>query len=116
MERHERYTQHRFRPFPGAKRMTPKQRTYAKAGLIVGVLLLLWWLTRKPQTVQQAMQMSPWSAPFFQTNPGINDGSTWGGAQFQANNTLNYYDGNIKGLSNQYIPMFGLVGMTAVSA
>jgi hypothetical protein len=96
--------------------MTPKQRTFVKAAAIVGALLLIWWYLRKPQTVQQAAQMSPWAAPFFQTNPGINDGSTWGGAQFQANNTLNYYDGQISGLSNQYIPMFGLVGMTAVSA
>ena len=63
--------------------------------------------------------MSPWAQPFFQTNPGISDQIAYDTSQFppfQANNTLNYYNGDISGLSRQYIPMFGLVGMTAVSA
>ncbi len=99
--------------------MTEQGKTYAKAAGIVAALLLIWWWLRKPATAQQQAAMSPWASPFFQTTPGINDQLTYNAAQFppiNANNTLNYYNGDISGLSRQYIPMFGLVGMTAVSA
>lgn len=99
--------------------MSEKTRTYVKAVVIVAALGFVWWYLRTPKTVQQQAQMSPWDAPFYQVNPGINDGLTYQTSQppvFNASNTLNYYDGQIQGLSNQYIPMFGLVGMTAVSA
>jgi hypothetical protein len=102
--------------------MSEKQKTYLKAAGIVAVLVFIWWWLRKPGAVQQAVQQqaaNPWSGPFLQTNPGINDQMTWlmsQPPQFNAQNTLNYYNGEISGLSRQYIPMFGLVGMTAVSA
>src|SRR5438034_152480 len=100
--------------------MTDKGKTYLKAVAIVAVLLVVWWWFRKPKTVQQTASMSPWAAPFFQTNPGITDLTTWNIANpapsFNATNTLNYQNGQIAGLSNEYFPMFGLVGMTAVGA
>lgn len=98
--------------------MDAKKATYVKGAVIVVGLLVLWYLLRPKPTVQQEKQLSPWEAPFFQVNPGINDTlvNNVSNPTFTANNVLNYYDGTIAGLSNKYIPMFGLVGMTAVSA
>ena len=98
--------------------METKHKTYIKAGVIVAVLLLLWYMLTRPKAAPASNpQLSPWQAPFYQVNPGINDTivNNSSNPNFVANNTLNYYDGTISGLSNKYIPMFGLVGMTAVS-
>lgn len=99
--------------------MDARKKTLVKAGIIITCLLLAWYLLTRKTAVQaiQGEKMSPWMAPFFQTNPGINDSTVnqTTNPQFVANNTLNYYDGQISGLSKTFMPLFGLVGMTAVS-
>jgi len=101
--------------------MAEKHKVYTKAVVIIAVLAGAWYLLRRssPVVQQQELQQSPWVSPFYQNTPGINDQMVWQATQpptFNSTNTLNYYDGSIQGLANQYIPMFGLVGMTAVAA
>lgn len=100
--------------------MADKEATYIKAAIAVTVLVIVWLIlkSRSKQTVVVGGEsMSPFAAPYFYTNPGIpdNPGLLNGGPTFLAANTINVRTGVISGLSNQYMPMFGLVGMTAVS-
>jgi len=102
-----------------------KKKQMVKAAIVVGGLLILWWLLNRlggnnNKTViapGDASTLNSFQAPYFSTNPGIPD--NWslntGGNPFNSTNNINVNTGFINGLSNLYMPMFGLVGMTAVS-
>lgn len=102
--------------------MDEKKKVYVKAAVIVGGLLLLWYLLNRlggnnGMVMPQGNALNSFQSPYFTTNPGIPD--NWnintGGAPFNSTNNINVNTGFINGLSNTYMPMFGLVGMTAVS-
>lgn len=106
----------------GVDVMNDKQKCYVKASVIVGGLLLLWYLLkmigRPPAIIPSTGQgLNPFQSPYFTTNPGIPD--NWsintGGTPFNSTANITVNTGTINGLANQYMPMFGLVGMTAVS-
>lgn len=104
--------------------MDNKQKVYTKAAVVVAALLVLWWLLNRIGggnktviTPGDSSTLNNFQAPYFTTNPGIPD--NWnintGGSPFTSANNVNVNTGFINGLSNLYMPMFGLVGMTAVS-
>lgn len=101
-----------------------KKKVYVKAAIVVAALLILWWLLNRlgggsSTTIApgDASTLNSFQSPYFSTNPGIPD--NWsintGGNPFNSTNNINVNTGFINGLSNLYMPMFGLVGMTAVS-
>lgn len=104
-----------------------KKETIVKAVVAVAVLVIVWLILRSrngPVPVSLSQPMNGFQSPYFSTNPGIpdntlilNGGDTYqtAGPTFNAQNTVNVNTHNINGLSNLYMPMFGLVGMTAVS-
>ncbi|HKY44758.1 MAG TPA: hypothetical protein VJM50_16825 [Pyrinomonadaceae bacterium] len=99
--------------------MDEKQKTYVKAGIAVVAIAVVWYLLRNRNGAAPALStggLNGFQAPYFYTNAGIPDNTMLvnGGPTFQAVNTINLRTGNINGLSNAYMPMFGLVGMTAV--
>ena len=104
--------------------MTEQQKkTYIKAAIAVAVLVVLWLILRRSGEAATVIRpqagdtLNTFQAPYFTTNPGIPD--NWnintGGSPFNSTNNINVNTGMINGLSNLYMPMFGLVGMTAVS-
>ena len=99
--------------------MDEKQKTYVKAGIAVVAIAAVWYLLRNRNGAAPALStggLNGFQAPYFYTNPGIPD-NPWlinGGPTFLGTNTVNVHTGTISGLSNAYMPMFGLVGMTAV--
>lgn len=100
--------------------MDNKQKVYVEAVVAVTVLVVVWLVLRSrqgPVTTMPEGTLSGFQAPYFYTNPGIPDNTNVvnGGPTFNATNTINVNTGMINGLSNAYMPMFGLVGMTAVS-
>lgn len=106
----------------GVDVMDNKQKTYIKAAIVVGFLLLLWYFLKaygKPPIVipSTGQGLNPFQTPYFTTNPGIPDhwSINTGGPPFNSTANITVNTGTINGLANQYMPMFGLVGMTAVS-
>ena len=92
-----------------------KLKKFALPGL---VLLLLYFLFR-PRTAQQILTADPnarFYEPYYYTNPGIPDDYDIlnGGEPFVSNVTVNVSNPAFGSLNNQYIPIFGLVGMTGV--
>ena len=102
--------------------MSEKKELWIKAGLAVLVIAAVIAMVRRHRmTDAQIIAAQPsapdFTSPFYQTNPGIYDNSVNGnGPSFNAQNTININTGAISGLSNSYMPMFGLVGMTAIGA
>lgn len=98
--------------------MDKKKETYVKAIIAVALLVLVWLFLRSrngPIPATPDFSMNGFQAPYFTTNMGIPDTTVRNGPTFNAQNSITVKTGNINGLSNQYMPMFGLVGMTAVS-
>lgn len=92
-----------------------KRAVYLIAAL-VAVIIILEWLKGRNQTVAEVAQENPFQAPYFWPN-GIYPGVTnMNGGLSPFESTVNVYVDNpaLAGLANQYIPMFGFVGMTAV--
>jgi len=100
--------------------MTERQKVYMKAALAVVILLIVWLIMRQraSNVVMPPPTMNSFQAPYFTTNPGIPDSQFIlnGGPTFNASNTVNVNANGGNGLSNSYMPLFGLVGMTAVGA
>lgn len=104
--------------------MDGKQKVYTKAAVVVAGLLILWWLlnrlgggNKNIVAPDGSYALNGFQAPYLTTNPGIPDNWNFntGGNPFNSVNNINVNTGFINGLSNTYMPMFGLVGMTAVS-
>ncbi len=102
--------------------MDAQKKTIIKGTIVAGILLVLWYVLkiggRNPEVItSNTPGLNPFQAPFFTTNPGIPD--NWsintGGQPFNSSVNVSVNTGTINGLANQYMPMFGLVGMTAVS-
>lgn len=97
-----------------------KKDTYTKAIIAIAVLVVIWLILRRRQPQQvlgPAPTLNNFQAPYFTTNPGIPDNQfilNGGGPVFQGENTVNIQTEGLSALSRMYIPMFGLVGMTAV--
>lgn len=103
--------------------MDDKKEVWVKAGLAVLVIAAVIAMVRRHRMtdVQLLAAQTPSTPDFYsmyyQTNPGIADSIVTGnGPSFTAQNTININTGAIAGLSNAYMPMFGLVGMTAIGA
>lgn len=100
--------------------MDNKEKTYVKAAIAVAVIAVIWLIMRgrSNSTIIPPEGLNSFQQPFFWTNPGIadNKGTLNGGPTFNATNTINVNTGQIAGLSRSHIPLFGLVGMTAVGA
>lgn len=80
------------------------------------VVIVLEFLSRRKPAVLQAPAQDDFAAPYYWPN-GIYPGPyNMNGAASPFESTVNVYLDNpaLAGLSNQYIPMFGFVGMTAV--
>lgn len=89
--------------------------------VLVGIGFVLWWIEkRRADAVQEvtAPATGPdFAAPYYWSNPGIyDDPRILNGANAPFNSVVNVYVDNpaVAGLANQYIPLFGFVGMTAV--
>lgn len=82
--------------------------------------LAIWSFSRRPTAVQVAVEetvSNPFTEPYYQTNPGVQDVSTTGGLPpFQSDLTVNVYADPLAGISNKYIPMFGFVGVAAIGS
>jgi len=103
--------------------MDNKKEVWVKAGLAVVVIAaVVAMLRRHRMNDAQILASQPPATPdfysmYYQTNPGISDSGVNGGNDtFTAQNTININTGAISGLSNAYMPMFGLVGMTAIGS
>jgi len=100
--------------------MTDRQKTYMKAAIAVAILVVVWLIMRQRanNVVLPPPTMNSFQAPYFTTNPGIPDNQFVlnGGPTFTATNNVNVTAFGGNGLSNSYMPLFGLVGMTAVGA
>lgn len=83
---------------------------------IAAMLLLAYFMFRRSrQTVSEIISGPDFYSPYYSTNPGIpDDPITLNGGDNVFN--LNFDIPELAGLSNKYIPIFGLVGMTAVGA
>lgn len=101
--------------------MAIEKKGYVHAAIALAVMVAVYLVLKlrsKPAVdIQSPLPSGPdFQMPYYQTNPGIYDGSVNGaGPTFNATNTINVNAGNIPGLSNAYMPLFGLVGVTAVS-
>ena len=89
--------------------------------VIGGVALLVWYFaTHQQPTVTVADPTSSGNdfyAPFYSTNPGIPDIPqvlNGGNSPFNSAITVNVTSALPSGLANDYMPMFGFVGVTAV--
>lgn len=92
-----------------------KRAVYLIAAL-VAVIIVLEWLSRRNAVQVVPAENDQFTAPYFWPN-GIYPGVTnMNGGISPFESTVNVYVDNpaLAGLSNQYIPMFGFVGMTAV--
>lgn len=101
-------------------------------GALVALAALLFWArnSRQAATVipADAGQVAennaatggnnaPFYAAYYQTNPGIIDGSTTGkGPVFSGDVNVMINADALSGLTNRYIPMFGFVGVTAIGS
>ena len=100
--------------------MAEKKEVYTKAAIAVAVLVVVWLIlsyTRSGQTTPKIIVAekadSPFAAPYLTTTPGIPD--TRPNMNFQGgDNNINVSAGLGNGLSRQFMPLFGFVGMTAV--
>lgn len=98
-----------------------KESNYIKAVIAVAVIALVWLFLKNrggPTIIPGGPVLNGFQAPYFYTNPGIPDDRRIlnNGPSFNSTNTINVQTGQISGLTNTYMPMFGLVGMTAVAA
>lgn len=96
-----------------------KRDVYVKAGLAVAVLLVVWWILRRSRTVVNegdsvVIEGNKFTAPYMTTNPGIPDVRPDGTTTFNSVNNITVQTMGGNGLSNSYMPLFGLVGMTAI--
>lgn len=103
--------------------MTDREKTYMTA-IIAVVVLLIVFLILKRRPVDQVMGpvtqsgSTNYYSSYFQTNPGVNDTTTTGssGTTYTSTADITVQTFGLNALSKQFIPMFGLVGMTAVGA
>lgn len=97
--------------------MTDQQKhaVYFLAGL-VGIALLLRWWTNRPAPVVEEPPANDFYAPYSWPAGGWFPGPNMNGGNVPFESVVNVYVDNpaLAGIANQYIPMFGLVGMTAV--
>lgn len=102
--------------------MAIEKKGYVHAAIavaIIGVVYLILKLRNANRVnLPEPLPSGPdFMSPYYYTNPGIDDSSVNGGGPvFNATNTINVNTGNIPGLSNAYMPLFGLVGVTAIGA
>lgn len=101
--------------------MDQKERTLMGVTMALFIIVVVWMImTRRknsavPDVVPQYSD-SGFYDPYNWLTPGVYPGSVNGnGPTFNATNTINVQTGQIAGLSNSYMPLFGLVGMTAVA-
>lgn len=84
--------------------------------LLAAVVIFLEFLARRKPAVLESPPQEDFNAPYYWPNgiyPGVQN---MNGALSPFESTVNVYLENpaLAGLANQYIPMFGFVGMTAV--
>lgn len=100
--------------------MNEKRETFVKAGIAVAVLLVVWWILRHARAPvinegdSVVIEGNKFTAPYFTTTPGIPDVRPDGTTTFSSVNNITVQTMGGNGLSNSYMPLFGLVGMTAI--
>lgn len=97
--------------------MDKKEIAIYAGGAVVLFLLLRWLKNRNTPTEEETAQ-EDYTDPYGWPVPGIapNYGITNGGAPFQSVVNVNANWDPYSGLTREYIPMFGFVGVTAVGS
>lgn len=95
------------------------KKEWLKYGAVAAVVLIVWliWRNRSassvvPLPVQDVAgsNNSSFYAPYYEAVPGSNSNPP----DFTSNLTVNVNAGAYGGILNNYIPLFGFVGVTAV--
>lgn len=97
--------------------MNKEKKMTLALGLMLLVLAYLWWKRRQAMMApaEALGMMDPFAAPYYSTVPGIPDMTQLiNGANnpFVSVINVNAQIDAYSGLNNNYIPLFGMVGVT----